>query len=214
MTIDDAEALNAMRLAKWYLATNKRLRFRAMRCGGFAEVISFAMINVLSYANPDKLKLSTIVINSVRFALARLDEKVRKLERFSYEKVDLDIIQDYRWNLTDILDSLFQSECRDALTKTLGLLKVRQREAIELCFFGGMTNKEAAEVMGCSGERVRQLLLSGIRELQQPNASKKLVSHLCDSSFHATDAMDDNFEKQCKMTLRQFLNAGLLRRLA
>lgn len=214
MTIDDADALDAMQLAKWYLATNKLRRFRAMRCGGFSEVISFAMINVLSYANPDKLKLSTIVINSVRFALAKLDERVRKLERASYEEVELDRIQDYRCSPMKTFDLLFQSECRDDLIKAFGLLNVRQREAIELCFLGGMTNKEAGEKMGVSGERVRQLLLSGIRELQQPNASKYLVSHLLDSSFHATDVMDDNFEKQSKMTLRQFLDAGLLRQMA
>lgn len=214
MTIDDAEALNAMRLAKWYLATNKRLRCRAMRCGGFNEVISFAMIGVLRYSNPKNYKLSTVVINSVRFALGSLDESASRLKRASYESINLSGIESYRDITNESINRLIETEAREAIYLALTSLKDRQRDVIKMRYFEGLTLEEVADKFGVTRERIRQIENSAVRQLQQPSLAAGMVSHCSDYSVHATDAIDERFEKLSKMTLRECVDAGLLRQLA
>jgi RNA polymerase sigma-70 factor (ECF subfamily) len=63
--------------------------------------------------------------------------------------------------------SLFQSQVSAAVEAALEELPERQREAIVLCHHQGLTNIDAAEVMGVSVEALESLLSRGRRTLKE-----------------------------------------------
>ena len=62
--------------------------------------------------------------------------------------------------------SLFQVQLADAVNTALQKLPDRQREALVLCHYQGMTNIDAADVMGVSVEAMESLLARGRRTLK------------------------------------------------
>ena len=63
--------------------------------------------------------------------------------------------------------SLFQSQVSAAVEGALDELPERQREAIVLCHHQGLTNIDAAEIMGVSVEALESLLARGRRALKE-----------------------------------------------
>jgi len=63
--------------------------------------------------------------------------------------------------------SLFQSQVSAAVEAALDELPERQREAIVLCHHQGLTNIDAAEIMGVSVEALESLLARGRRALKE-----------------------------------------------
>ena len=63
--------------------------------------------------------------------------------------------------------SLFQSQVGAAVEAALDELPERQREAIVLCHHQGLTNIDAAEIMGVSVEALESLLARGRRALKE-----------------------------------------------
>lgn len=67
----------------------------------------------------------------------------------------------------DAVDIVHARELKQAVRQAVDSLdKTQERQAIRLCYFNGMTYKEAGAVMGVSGARVRVCLANGIRKLR------------------------------------------------
>ena len=62
--------------------------------------------------------------------------------------------------------TLFQSQLGAAVDAALNALPERQKEAIVLCHHQGLTNIDAAEILGVSVEALESLLARGRRSLK------------------------------------------------
>lgn len=200
--ITEDQAADAIYLAKWFIATNKKRKHRAMRCGGFNEVVSQAMTTAVAYHNHNVYKLSTIVINSVKFALQRLEylEGRRKLIR--YEKANLSLVVKEQQCLSE---RVFREELQEAIKNALIKLSYRERVIITMRYFNGMTLDEVGHVMRICRERVRQIESKAIKNLQQPNIAALLVAFACDGGTCSTEGIDEAFEKRSAMTLKEWV---------
>ena len=77
--------------------------------------------------------------------------------------------------------NLFQVQLADAVNGALQKLPDRQREALVLCHYQGLTNIDAAELMGVSVEAMESLLSRGRRTL------KALLKPLSENVFEKND---------------------------
>lgn len=76
---------------------------------------------------------------------------------------------------------LFQVQLADAVNAALQTLPERQREALVLCHYQGLSNIDAADIMGVSVEAMESLLARGRRTL------KTLLKHLGENVFEKND---------------------------
>jgi len=186
--MEDRQGLDAMRIAKWVLATRPKFRARAMRCGGFGEVVSRAMVIAIEYKNPRKFTLATVVVNSVRFALRHLEVIHCRRAKVIYEEADLDQLP------VQPIDWVCLKELHETIGSVLQGLPYREREILTLRY--GLkdgyryTLEEVGRIMGVTRERVRQLEKRAIKTLQRPTFSRLLVSHLPDQAI-ATEIIEE-----------------------
>lgn len=76
---------------------------------------------------------------------------------------------------------LFETQLAKSVNEALQQLPDRQREAVVLCHYQGLTNIDAAAVMGVSVEAMESLLARGRRAL------KKMLKPLSDDVFDKND---------------------------
>jgi RNA polymerase sigma factor (sigma-70 family) len=76
---------------------------------------------------------------------------------------------------------LFETQLAKSVNEALLQLPDRQREAVVLCHYQGLTNIDAAAIMGVSVEAMESLLARGRRAL------KKMLKPLSDDVFDKTD---------------------------
>jgi len=76
---------------------------------------------------------------------------------------------------------LYETQLAAAVNEALQRLPGRQREAVVLCHYQGLTNIDAADIMGVSVEAIESLLSRGRRTL------KKLLKPLSDDLFAKND---------------------------
>lgn len=87
---------------------------------------------------------------------------------------EFDIIPDKRVNM---LHDLFIKDLRGVVASCLSGLKPEFRQIIQLIYFEGMSNKEAAAALGCTEERVYALEQGALRALRHPAISKRLAPY-------------------------------------
>jgi RNA polymerase sigma factor (sigma-70 family) len=115
----------------------------------------------------EKMLLKTVYLYYMR---KRLREVYRRMNRYLY------LSQNDLKNLIapelGILEMVSQSELQDALHKTLGRLKARERRAIEL-WMDGMSNRAVANELSTTVGAVKMLKFRTILKL------KKMLSDYC-----------------------------------
>ena len=90
-----------------------------------------------------------------------------------------DFVPDYRDEIADADERVYQEQLHDALERVLNTLPEKQAQAIRLEYWDGCTLKETAERMGCSTvERARQLRDAGFQRIRTSSASKQLEQFL------------------------------------
>lgn len=155
--------LDALRIAKWFIARDPRLKRRAMRLGGVDEVASEAVFRLIQNSNGlKKYKLSTCVCKSVLWTIGDLSRKKRQHNDISacwYIGRDLrvDAVQESvaeACELAKILNDAVKDICGERKAMILSLR------------YQGSTLDEVSSMLKVTRERVRQLEASAIRKLQ------------------------------------------------
>ena len=75
---------------------------------------------------------------------------------------------------TYVLDQLEQDEERRAVRDAVARLPKREREAVTLFYFEGLTLQEIADRWGCSYQNVAQFKTSELRNLRRSSALQQL----------------------------------------
>lgn len=94
---------------------------------------------------------------------AAIDRARRGVKVVSGEKI-IDFVADERRNAED---QMYQDETQKVLEDAIQSLPDRQRAALNLCFYEGLSNKEAAEVLEVNLKALESLLMrakAGIKE--------------------------------------------------
>lgn len=167
MTDDDAK--NFLRIAKWFIAKDKKTRRNAMLAGGFNEVIQQSFSGV-ARAREKGIPLTTATVNNVRWQALRMAETALSRRRAEDADCDLYKIAERRW----MFDSLVHSELKQAVNRILQTISCREREILELRS-EGHTHSQIASALGVTKERIRQIEQRGIRKLQHPSRSTQLI---------------------------------------
>ncbi len=139
------------------------LSFRLLGNGQDAEdVTQEAFMRVWTHAKfwePDRARFSTWLYRvSVNLCYDRLRKRREVLTDELPEQVDRAVLQDM---------VLVESEKSNRVREAVSLLPARQKIAITLCHFQGVSNIEAAEVMEVSIEALESLLARGRRTLRK-----------------------------------------------
>ncbi len=90
-------------------------------------------------------------------------DHVRKKKPFSKS----DILDKFEDDRPDQLESLEESRLQGDLEEAIQALPDRQKAALNLCFYEGLSNKEAAEILGVGVKALESLLMrakSGLRD--------------------------------------------------
>jgi RNA polymerase sigma-70 factor (ECF subfamily) len=90
------------------------------------------------------------------------------------KKPDLagDVIDTVRDDRNDQLGSMVEKQEQDALEIAMQNLPERQRTALNLCFYEGLSNKEAAGIMGVSVKALESLMMRAKAALKEELGSK------------------------------------------
>ncbi|PZQ45440.1 MAG: hypothetical protein DI551_07390 [Micavibrio aeruginosavorus] len=101
-------------------------------------------------------------------------DRMRKGKNMSSDNAILDFVADSRDNPES---AMAVSEEQQSIERAMGALPERQRTAITLCFYEGLSNADAAGIMGVKIKALESLLMrakTGLREFMNQNANHHL----------------------------------------
>lgn len=99
---------------------------------------------------------------------AAIDKARRRVKVVSGEKI-IDFVADERRNPED---QMYQDETQRVLEDAIQSLPERQRAALNLCFYEGLSNKEAADILDVNLKALESLLMrakAGIKDYMTRN---------------------------------------------
>lgn len=99
---------------------------------------------------------------------AAIDKARRRVKMVSGEKI-IDFVADDRRNAEE---QMYQDETQRVLEEAIQSLPDRQRAALNLCFYEGLSNKEAADILDVNLKALESLLMrakAGIKDYMTRN---------------------------------------------
>jgi len=85
-------------------------------------------------------------------------------------------VLDYMADKTPLADEQYEKKGREAsLESAIQRLPERQRAALNLCFYEGLSNKDAAEILGVGVKGLESLLMRAKKELKQDLKTRGLI---------------------------------------
>lgn len=135
--------------------------------GDFLTVLSFSLKTAFS----DALKWrSNRPPQDASFYCVSLNAPIQGVEDATLE----DNIPDDHDVFEDVEERLYQEYVSKTCHKAVDSLSNRQKEFIELHFFNNMTQKDIAAQQGISFQRVRQIIVDGLRHIRNGSFSPEL----------------------------------------
>lgn len=161
--MDETVALNALRIARWFIVSDAKLKRTAMWLGGVDEVVNQAMIGVLKrFEALGNYKLSTVVVNNVSWSMADMVEKKVRHEKYLTESK----LARYDYYEDDPADSACSNEVKSIVRSKVSLLPDREY-AIVVERMGGATLQTVAISHRVTRERIRQIEQRSWRDLRK-----------------------------------------------
>ncbi len=102
---------------------------------------------------------------------AAIDKARRRVKMVSGEKI-IDFVADDRRNPED---QMYQDETQRILEEAIQSLPDRQKAALNLCFYEGLSNKEAAEVLEVNLKALESLLMRAKAGMKEYMARKGYI---------------------------------------
>ena len=170
----DGKEAEVYRICKWRLATCDALKRHAMFCGGFDEVCQAVMLNLIKMPPPDNVKITTGVVNQLRWTLSRMMQI--KVRQWKIEE-DEDACSPQFYN-SDLSAAMELKELQRDIERSFEASGANERDRdVVYRRMNGETFESIGEVHKVTRERIRQIEGRQIRRMQQPHSSGLLVGH-------------------------------------
>lgn len=108
-----------------------------------------------------------VVINECRMNFRKSARNAAKPDEFADYAEQEEILNESASAADEIVDGLAEKQKADLVKDAIDQLPDRQREALVLCFYEGISNKEAADIMDINVKALESLLMRAKKQLKE-----------------------------------------------
>ena len=175
-----ADESEVARIAEWWITKTDRNYARAMGAGGVDEVIQQVWVALLKNPPPTEWKLTTLVVNTVGWAILELEgrSKKAKFNRGVFLRATELQEENHPVYLMDPAESLEAEELRAKVDEVLRLLPYRSREVLRQRYGldgqAPLTLEAVGKIWELSRERIRHIEFKALERLQHHSLANQL----------------------------------------
>lgn len=173
--------IDVVKVMRWYLTSNDKLRGMCMACGGVEDIVHDAVIKILSRrtARAIQCKWTTSACNYAKWTVLRQYHLQRRRQRAEYKKVkmtDFTLVAEQE-------QRVFSKEVSDLCERAVDELGTRYRRyahVVRRVALDDVSMIAVADEMRVTRSRASQLYHCGIRKLQglQLTSRYRLVDYV------------------------------------
>jgi RNA polymerase sigma-70 factor (ECF subfamily) len=108
-----------------------------------------------------------VVINECRMNFRKSARNAAKPDEFADYAEQEEILNESASATDEIVEGLAEKQKADLVKDAIDQLPDRQREALVLCFYEGISNKEAADIMDINVKALESLLMRAKKQLKE-----------------------------------------------